>query len=158
MFCGVHADHPSLSLSQVSVQDVYITLHEDCCTVAIHAVADWLLEIVHTTNTTIPLVHYFGRVNVYLCGTLLRSASNALPLPVRRHWSPQASPTARHRRTLRDCRYRLVYHAVCLFTAPAFAGYSSSLTTEAGSGWVGLGDWFCAEVVYPSKDGHPPRH
>ena len=23
---------------------------------------------------------------------------------------------------------------------------------------LGLDAWFCAEVVYPSKDGHPPRH
>ena len=27
-----------------------------------------------------------------------------------------------------------------------------------GSSWVDLGAWFCAEVVYPSKDGHPSRH
>jgi len=27
-------------------------------------------------------------------------------------------------RTLRDHGYGLVYHAICLFTAPAFAGYS----------------------------------
>jgi len=27
-----------------------------------------------------------------------------------------------------------------------------------GSGWVGLCAWLRAEVVYPSKDGHPPRH
>jgi len=31
-----------------------------------------------------------------------RSASNVLPLPVSRRWSPQANPTARHQRTLRD--------------------------------------------------------
>ena len=29
---------------------------------------------------------------------------------------------------------------------------------RVGSGWVGLGAWFCAEVVYPSKDGHQSRH
>ena len=27
-------------------------------------------------------------------------------------------------RTLHDHRYGLVYHAICLFTLPAFAGYS----------------------------------
>ena len=27
-----------------------------------------------------------------------------------------------------------------------------------GSGWVDLGAWFHAEVVYPSKDSHPPGH
>jgi len=26
--------------------------------------------------------------------------------------------------TLRDDEYRLVYHVICLFTPPAFAGYS----------------------------------
>jgi len=31
-----------------------------------------------------------------------RSASDALPLPVSRHWSPQANPTASHQRTLWD--------------------------------------------------------
>ena len=30
------------------------------------------------------------------------TTSNALPFPVSRRWSPQADPTARHRRTLRD--------------------------------------------------------
>jgi len=33
-------------------------------------------------------------------------------------------------RTLRDHEYGLVYRAICLFTPPAFAEYSSSLTTE----------------------------
>jgi len=32
----------------------------------------------------------------------LRSASNALLLPVSRRWSPQANPTARHQWTLQD--------------------------------------------------------
>jgi len=36
--------------------------------------------------------------------------------------------------------------------------YSFQSAQRAGSGCVGLGAWFCAEVVYPSKDGHPPRH
>jgi len=31
-----------------------------------------------------------------------RSASDVLPFPVSRRWSPQANPTARHQRTLRD--------------------------------------------------------
>jgi len=30
-------------------------------------------------------------------------------------------------RTLRDYGYGLVYHAICLFTPPAYAGYSFSL-------------------------------
>ena len=35
------------------------------------------------------------------------SASNALPLPVGRRWFPQANPTARHQRTLRDHAIRV---------------------------------------------------
>ena len=60
---------------------------------------------------------------MYLCSQSLRSAYNVLLLPVCRRWSPQASP-ARHQRTLRDHGYGLVYHAICLFTPPAFVGYS----------------------------------
>jgi len=55
------------------------------------------------------------------CG---KHAFNALPLPVRQHWSPQASLSARHQRTLQDHGYDLMYYALCLFTHPAFAGYS----------------------------------
>ena len=53
---------------------------------------------------------------------------------------------------------RLVYHAMCMFTPPAVARYSSQPAWRAGSGRVGLGAWFRADVVYPSNDGHPPRH
>jgi len=48
-------------------------------------------------------------------------------------------------------RIRVVYHAMCLFTPPAFAGYSYRLLTE---GWLRLsrpGAWFCAEVVYQRR-------
>ena len=34
------------------------------------------------------------------------------------------SPSARHQLTLQDHGYMLMYHAMCLFTLPAFAGYS----------------------------------
>jgi len=27
-----------------------------------------------------------------------------------------------------------------------------------GSGWVDLGAWFCAQVVYPCKDSHQSKH
>ena len=85
-----------------------------------------------------------------------RSASNALPLPVSQRWSPQANPTARHQRTRETMWYWLVYHAICLFTPPATPG------THSSPGRLRLsrpGCWFrAAEVVYPSKDGHPPRH
>jgi len=43
-------------------------------------------------------------------------ASNVLPLPARRRWSPLSSPSARHQRTLQDHGYGLVYRALCLFT------------------------------------------
>ena len=41
---------------------------------------------------------------------------------------------------------------MCLFTPPAFAGYSFQPATEGGLRLVCLGVWFCAEVVYQSKD------
>ena len=54
-------------------------------------------------------------------------ASNVLPLPVSRRWSPQASASARHQWTLQDhC------HAMCLFTLPTFAGYSFQHATDGG--------------------------
>ena len=56
--------------------------------------------------------------------------------------------------TPRDHGYGLVYHEICLFTPPAFAGYSIHHNYRRRA----LGAWFCAEVVYPSKDGHQPRH
>jgi len=44
---------------------------------------------------------------MYLYTASSRSASNALLLPERQRWSPQASATARHRWTLQDYGYRL---------------------------------------------------
>jgi len=64
------------------------------------------------------------KVNVSSYCASSRSASNAQRLSVHRRWSPQTRPPARHQRTLRDRGYGLVYHAICLFTLPAFAGYS----------------------------------
>jgi len=84
-----------------------------------------------------------------------RSASNALLLPVSWRRSLQASPTARHQLTLRDYRYGLVYHVICLFTPPAYARYSFSLGRLRLSN---LGAWFHTEVVYLSKDSHLPRY
>ena len=52
------------------------------------------------------------------------STSNALPFPVSRRWSSQAIPTAKHQRHCDTTWYGLVYHAICLFTPPAYAGYS----------------------------------
>jgi len=84
-----------------------------------------------------------------------KHASNALLFHVSRRWSLLASHQPGIQQTLQDYGYGLVYHAVCLFTPPAFARYLFQPAQRAGSGWVGLGAWFLAEVVYPSKDGHP---
>ena len=75
----------------------------------------------------------------------------------------ETSSLAGHQLTLQNHAYGLVYHAMCLCTSPAFAGYSflqrlPGARRRASSGWVELGVWFCAEVVYPPKDGHPSRH
>jgi len=91
-----------------------------------------------------------------LCSALSVIASDALWLPVSWHWSLQTNPTARHSaNTTRPwirvgvSRDMLVYSpSLCRVLIPAWAG----------SGWVSLGTWFCTEVVYPSIDGHPPRH
>ena len=95
-------------------------------------------------------------------------ASDLLLLRVRRCWPPLPSPPARHqptlqdhhRPTLQDHEYGLMYHAMCLFSLPAFAVYSLGLPTE---GWHRmcrpvLGAWFHTEVVYPSKDGQSVTH
>ena len=61
-------------------------------------------------------------------------------------------------RTLRDHEYGLVYRAICLFTPPAFAEYSSSLTTEGRLRLsIGLGAWFCAEMVLPVRRRSPTQ-
>ena len=58
-------------------------------------------------------------------------------------------------RILRDHGYGwCITRYACLLPQLTPGTYSAS----AGSGWVGLGTWFRAEVVYPSKDGHPRRH
>jgi len=75
---------------------------------------------------------------VDLYSTSSQSASNALPFPVSCLRKPTLQPCiSEHCKTT---WYGLVYHEICLFTPPAWAG----------SGWVGLGAWFHAEVVYPS--------
>jgi len=84
-----------------------------------------------------------------------RSASNALPLPVSWRWSPLANPTARHSANTARPQIRVGVSRDMPVYSPAYAGYSFSLGRP---GWVGLGAWFRAEMVYPSKDGHPPRH
>ena len=46
-----------------------------------------------------------------------RNASNALPLPISRRWSPQDNSIARHKRTLRD---HVVWVGVSLKITPSF--------------------------------------
>jgi len=59
--------------------------------------------------------------------------------------------------TLHGHGYGLVYHAMCLFTPQAFCRVLiPAYPQRAGLGGVGLAAWFCIEVVYPSKGGHPP--
>jgi len=53
-----------------------------------------------------------------------RSASNVLPLPVSCHWSPQASPTARHQWTLQDHVIRVCILRDIPVYSPRYAGYS----------------------------------
>jgi len=88
-------------------------------------------------------------------------ASNALLLPASRRWSPLASHqsgiqddsvnTARPRARAGVSRNMPVYFPGCRqVLIPA--------CTEADSGWVGLGAWLRAEVVYSFKDSHPARH
>jgi len=59
--------------------------------------------------------------------------------------------------TLRDHGYGLVYHAICLFTLPAFARYSFQPATEGGLRLSRPGfapRWFtCPDIV-----GHPPKY
>ena len=73
--------------------------------------------------------------------------SYALPLSVSRRWSPLASHQPGIQQALRDHRYGLVYHVICLFTPLAFARYSYQPAQRAGSRWVGLCAWFHAEVI-----------
>jgi len=52
-----------------------------------------------------------SKLNVVCVAHRRVHASNALPLPVRRRWSPLPSPSVRHQPTLQDHGYGLVYHA-----------------------------------------------
>ena len=85
----------------------------------------------------------------------------AIPLPVSRRWSPLASRSARpqhhtERPWIRASVSRDVSVYFPSFRQVLIRSYRQ-MAGPAGSGWVGLGASFCAEVVYSSKDGHPPR-
>jgi len=82
---------------------------------------------------------------MWICITHRREhASNALTLPVRRRWCPLPSPQP----------HWPVYHTMWLLLPHLSLGTHFANPQRNGSGWVHLGAWFCAEVVYPSKDGH----
>jgi len=67
------------------------------------------------------------------CGRAQLVIINALLLSVSRRWSPASPPVQPGTRTtLRDHVYGLVYHAMCLFTPPAFAGYSFQPVADGG--------------------------
>ena len=74
------------------------------------------VTFVYCTIASTPLIHYRFP---YFGPDLLRLTS----------------PSARHQLTVRDLGYGQLYHAMCLFTPPAFAGYSSHIPME---GWLGL--------------------
>jgi len=96
---------------------------------------------------------------VDLYSTSSRTAFNALPLPVRQRWSPQANPFSQASANTAKPQIRADVSRDMPVYSPSFRQVLiPAYPQRAGSGWVGLGDWSCAEVVYPSKDGHPPRH
>jgi len=95
---------------------------------------------------------------MYLYSTSSRSTFNVLPLCVRWRWSPQASRPARHQQTLQDHGTGWCITRYACSLPQLSSGTYSSLSQSAGSGWVGLGAWFCAKVVYSSKDSNPPRY
>jgi len=73
-----------------------------------------------------------SKLNVYLYSALLRSASNALPLSVRRCWSRQANPPARHSaNTARPWIQTCVSHDMSVYS-PTFAQYSLQPATAQG--------------------------
>ena len=92
---------------------------------------------------------------MYLYSASSCHASDALPLPVSRLWSPLASlfsqVISEHCETTNTgwC----ITPVYSPRRSPGRPTYSS-LPQRARSGWVGLGVWFRPEVVYPSKDGH----
>jgi len=60
--------------------------------------------------------------------------------------SPQPGTSS----TLQDQGYGLVYHVLCLFTATAFAGYSSQRTYR---GWAHSLEWYAlVTLVYTTPD------
>ena len=61
------------------------------------------------------------------------TTSNALPFPVSRRWSPQANPTARHQRTLRDHVIRDGAPRDMPVLLPSFRWYQIILLGDRGS-------------------------
>jgi len=78
-------------------------------------------RVLHSTCSWRVTTYKLKKVKyVDLYSTSSRSASNALPLPVSRSWSPIAN---RQPGTSEHCEttwYGLVYHAICLLNSPGF--------------------------------------
>ena len=72
-------------------------------------------------------------------------ASNTLPLPVSRRWSPQANPTARHSANTARPRIRAGVSRDMPVYSPSLRRVI--IPAWAGSGWVGLSAWLRADVV-----------
>ena len=109
-------------------------------------------------------VHFRNKIK-YTCICIAHRrghASNALPLPVRRPWSPQISLSASHQRNLQDhgyglsCDMHVYFPSYRWILIPAYP-------QRANSGWVDLGACsseprWCSVPVQRGKDGHPSRH
>ena len=67
----------------------------------------------------------------------------------------QATPTARHSANTARPRIQVGVSRDIPAAYAVYAGHSFSL---GGLRLIGMDAWFRAEVVYPSKGGHPPRH
>jgi len=69
----------------------------------------------------------------------------------------QLVPSARHQHhTTRPRIWANVSHDVPVYSLSFHRVLIPAYPQTASSGWVGLGAWFCVQVVYPSKNGHPP--
>jgi len=133
----------------------------DIMSMSLHDVSVLLILYIFLYFRAKEIVKY-SKANVAICTAHCDEyASNVPPLPRKSALISASQPIQPgSQRTLRDHGHGLVCHVICLFALPAFARYSFQPAQRAGSGsgWVGLGAWFRAEVVYPSKDGHPPRY
>jgi len=85
---------------------------------------------------------------VYLYSASSRSASNVLLLPICHRYlrKPVLQPGISEHCETTNTGWCITQYA-CLLPQ-LLPGTHSSLPQRVGSGWAGLGAWFCAEVVY----------